>query len=224
MEVNMNEQFLQELRLYLQKHMEVITEAFITTKEDVSCNYQISDMEAPAQFVRPDIVVPKSDSNDRIKHKIQQNLMYNQNAAPSIQHATNRTSDKVHQETDIEEYIRKTRSEETFSTKLLKYIDRTGLPDSEVYKRAGIDRRHFSKIRCDKNYRPRKATAVALCLALELELSQVEELLELAGYSFSNSDTGDLIVKFCIKKGKYDLMDVNEALVYFGVKAIGAVG
>lgn len=124
-------------------------------------------------------------------------------------------------ERDIEDYIRKTRNKETFSTKLLKYIDSTGLTDADIYKKAGIDRRHFSKIRCDRNYRPKKSTVIALCLALELKLEQVEEVLGLAGYYLSRSDTTDLIVRFCIEKGKYDLADVNEALVYFGMKAIG---
>lgn len=119
-------------------------------------------------------------------------------------------------EKDIEDYIRKTKSEETFSSKLLKYIDLTGLSDAEIYKRAGIDRRHFSKIRCDKEYKPKKATVVALCLALKLGLGQVDELLELAGYSLSLSDTGDLVVKFCIEKEIYDLMDVNEAWTTLG--------
>jgi hypothetical protein len=54
-------------------------------------------------------------------------------------------------------------------------------------------------------------------------MEQVDELLGLAGYSLSSSDTGDLIVKFCIEKGIYDLMEVNDALVYFGVKALGVV-
>ncbi|MHB8128274.1 MAG: hypothetical protein ACYDEX_04710 [Mobilitalea sp.] len=127
-------------------------------------------------------------------------------------------------ETDIEEYLRIAKTEETFSTMILKYIDQTGLADVEIYKRAGIDRRHFSKIRCNKEYRPKKATAVSLCLALKLELDKVEELLKLAGYSLSSSDTGDLIVKFCVEKGMFDLMDVNYVLEYFGVKALGVVG
>jgi hypothetical protein len=125
---------------------------------------------------------------------------------------------------DLEEYIKRLRSEDTFSTLLLKYIDLTGLADADIYKRAGIDRRHFSKIRCDKDYKPKKATALALCLALRLDEEKTGELLRLAGYSLSNSDTGDLVVKFCIERGIYELMDVNEALVYFGQKAIGVMG
>lgn len=127
-------------------------------------------------------------------------------------------------EQDLEEYIRNQKSKETFSTRLLKYIDQTGLADAEIYRRAGIDRRHFSKIRCDKDYKPKKTTVLALCLALRLDKSETEELLSLAGYSLSNGDTGDLVVKFCIEREIYDLMEVNDALVYFGQKAIGVVG
>lgn len=125
---------------------------------------------------------------------------------------------------ELKAFIRKKKSEDTFSTKLLKYIDRTGLPDSEIYKRAGIDRRHFSKIRCDKNYKPKKSTAIAFCLALRLDTRETEELLGLSGYTLTNSETGDLVVRFCIERGIYDLMEVNDALDYFGVKAIGAIG
>ena len=127
-------------------------------------------------------------------------------------------------EEELKDYIRKTKREETFSSRLLKYIDMMGLKDAEIYKRACIDRRHFSKIRCDKNYRPKKLTAVALCLALELDAAKTDDMLELAGYSLSNSDTGDLVIKFCIEKGIYNLIDVNEALDYFGQKGIGVVG
>ena len=122
---------------------------------------------------------------------------------------------------DMADYIENSKNKESFGTMLMKYIDETGLPDAEIYKSAGIDRRHFSKIRCDKNYRPKKSTALALCLALRLDAEKAIELIALAGYSLSNSDTEDLVVRFCIEKGIYDLIMVNEVLNYFGVKAIG---
>ena len=40
----------------------------------------------------------------------------------------------------------------SFKDLLFSYIDRSGLKDSEVYNSAGIDRRLFSKIRCNSNY------------------------------------------------------------------------
>lgn len=133
-------------------------------------------------------------------------------------------SDRTIGPEELKAFIRKKKSEDTFSTKLLKYIDRTGLTDSEIYKRAGIDRRHFSKIRCDKNYKPKKSTAIALCLALRLNIRESEELIGLSGYTLTYSDTGDLVVRFCIERGIYNLLEVNDALDYFGAKAIGVIG
>lgn len=130
----------------------------------------------------------------------------------------------ISDEEDIKAYISKEKSVETFTTKLLTFIDRSGLADSEIYKKAGIDRRHFSKIRCDKYYKPKKTTAIALCIALELTIEETVELLGLAGYSLSNCDTADLVVKFCIERKIYNLIDINAALDYFGQKMLGVVG
>lgn len=130
----------------------------------------------------------------------------------------------ISEDEGLEDYISKEKSEETFSTKLLHYIDGSGLSDAVIYKRAGIDRRHFSKIRCDKHYQPKKATAIALCMALQLTIDETAEMLQMAGYSLSYSDTGDLVVKFCIEKRIYNLIEVNEALDYFGQKLLGVVG
>lgn len=127
----------------------------------------------------------------------------------------------VSEEEELEDYIKKEKNRETFSTKLLQYIDKTRLSDAVIYKKAGIDRRHFSKIRCDRLYKPRKATAIALCMALQLTIDEAVELLGMAGYSLSSSDTGDLIIKFCIEREIYDLVEVNEALEYFGQRLIG---
>ncbi|NLO10656.1 MAG: hypothetical protein GX129_12440 [Clostridiales bacterium] len=129
----------------------------------------------------------------------------------------------VSDEEGLEDYINKEKSNETFTTKLLLYIDKSKLSDAEIYKKAGIDRRHFSKIRCDKYYQPKKATAIALCMALKLNIVETLEILGTAGYSLSSSDTGDLVVKFCIERGIYDLIEVNEALDYFGQKLLGVV-
>ncbi len=107
-----------------------------------------------------------------------------------------------------------------FSEKLFLYIDKKMMIDTSVYKKAGIDRRHFSKIR-SKDYHPGKGTALLLGLALELNLNEMKEFLGSAGYSLSKSDTADLIVKFCIINRVYDVTDVNLALDRFGQKTLG---
>lgn len=121
---------------------------------------------------------------------------------------------------DIADFVKEHKSKETFSTKLLKYIDVKNVADSDIYKAAGIDRRHFSKIRSKKDYKPSKQTVLALCLALELNYDDMDDLLELAGYSLSTSETTDLVIMFCLKRNIYDLIDINELLDYMGCKAL----
>lgn len=108
----------------------------------------------------------------------------------------------------------------SFNKVLFNFIDNKGLSDSAIYKKAGIDRRHFSKIRSNPDYRLSKNTAIALSLALELNKKDTDKLLSSAGYSLSNSDTFDLVIQFCVDKKIYDIYDVNQALDYFSLKPL----
>lgn len=114
-----------------------------------------------------------------------------------------------------EQYLRQHR-EDGFTERLLALIDRTGQKDSEVYKKAGIDRRLFSKIRSRQHYVPSKRTVMALCLALELSREEADGLLSAAGYSLSRADDLDLIVAFCLERKLFDRWEVNEVLAHFG--------
>lgn len=104
----------------------------------------------------------------------------------------------------------------SFNERLFLLIDRTGQRDSDVYKKAHIDRRLFSKIRSNKKYIPCKKTVVALCLALELDREEADALLSSAGYSLSRADDYDLAIAFCIDKKVFDFFEVNEVMVHFG--------
>ena len=102
-----------------------------------------------------------------------------------------------------------------FSEQLLMLIDAMGLKDSDVYKKAGLTRQNFSKIRSGATAVPQKRTVLALALALELDLETTKELLAHAGYALSHSSKFDLIIEYFIKEEIYDLFEINSALYAF---------
>jgi len=109
-----------------------------------------------------------------------------------------------------------------FTETLLRLIDKTGRKDAEIYKRAGLTKQHFSKIRNNPDYKPTKPTAIALALALELDLEATKDLIGRAGYALTNSSKFDLIIRYFIEHRNYNVVEINMALYEFDQPLLGA--
>lgn len=110
---------------------------------------------------------------------------------------------------------------ETFTERLFRYIDEKGLSDPQVYRRANMDRRLFSRIRSHRHYQPSKPTVIALAIALELNLDQTNDLLHSAGLALSRAHVFDLIVEYFIRNENYNIFEINEVLYDYQQQPLG---
>ena len=122
---------------------------------------------------------------------------------------------------NLKDYIKlKNEDNKTFCEMLFAIIDEKKLSDVEVYKRANLDRKYFSKLRSNVNYRPKKKVVCALALALELDNYTCKKLVKKAGYILTSASKFDLVIRYCIENKIYDLIKVNELLYDLGLDTI----
>ena len=150
-----------------------------------------------------------------MKEKLNEYINNNLEVIPHIRRRLNN-----YQTSKIDNYINENNKENKFQELLFKYIDNRNLKDSDVYNRVHIDRRLFSKIRSDINYHPSKETVILLGLSLKLNEQEIEKLLNSASYSLPKNNIYDLIIRFCLIEGIYEISDINDLLEIHNCKLI----
>ena len=111
--------------------------------------------------------------------------------------------------------------DKTFMEMVFSFADEKGMTDVEVQKRANLDRKAFSKLKCGTTKNPSKGTALALAVALELNLDETKDLLSRAGFALSPCSKQDLIVQYFIEREAYDIYAINVALFEHGEQLLG---
>lgn len=197
-------------------------------KKDVS-NYIQAVFEYPSEirYALPvEVTVPDEQSTEFASTSECQptgHIMYSERGTPSDefdpQLVARAMGSYLHNYTSVRPLSSATNL--TFVQKLTWYIRNKNLIEADVYKAALMDRRLFSKIICNDNYKPSKDTALALIFALRLSLSEAMDMLERAGYTLSHSIQRDIIIEYFIKEKVYNLNNINAFLYNMGEKTIG---
>ena len=109
---------------------------------------------------------------------------------------------------------------DTFSEYLMYLIESKGMKNADVYNRACVDRRYFSKIKNNKDFHPEKIKALCLCVGARLNLDETKDLLARAGYAISPADLTDIIFTFFIEHKYYDVVEIAIQLEDRGLPCI----
>jgi len=121
---------------------------------------------------------------------------------------------------EASEYIRKHRKSGGFSHALDQKRKEKGLTPAELYKKANIDRRQYSRFMGPERRHPSMNTVISFALALHLERAEFDELLQTAGYSLSNASSRDVCIMYCLEKGIYDIDEANALLFAIGIEPL----
>ena len=123
------------------------------------------------------------------------------------------------QESTLDEFLAK--PAETFQQNLFRILREKNLDDTVTYKNANLNRQHFSKIRSNVQYKPKKKTVLALAIAMHLDLTETKSFLAHAGFALSSADKTDQIIQYFIRQKKYDIWEINNVLFQYDEPTLG---
>ena len=129
-------------------------------------------------------------------------------------------AERISPQSELDDILKN--DEDSFQQRLFRFIQEKNLDDVKVYTDANLDRKHFSKIRSNVNYKPTKRTALALAVSLHLNMDETRDLLSRAELALSPSNKGDIIVTFFIMNQKYDIWTINNVLMSYHQETLGA--
>ncbi|MCR5835528.1 MAG: macro domain-containing protein [Lachnospiraceae bacterium] len=211
------------LLIYNKKVFEVSRNLSLSIKEYIDDKYVFDKDESYDELyeVRMNDALSQknkanSDGDNNVNSNVNANVNANEYAIVSKDNFENKCKDN--KET-LEDLLND--KVETFTELLFRLIDERGMSDVEVYRKANIDRKLFSKIRSNVNYTPSKKTILCLAIALELNIMQANELLMKAGYTLSESSKLDVVVSYFLERGKYNILEINEVLFEYDLPMLG---
>lgn len=103
----------------------------------------------------------------------------------------------------------------SFSEIVMAYLKDSNKDESFICDKCSFEKSFLNKLKNDKNYHPSKGEAVLLAFAFKLNFEETKALLMSAEHSLSNSSKSDLIIRYFIKIGEYNIGHLNYVLDKF---------
>ena len=186
---------------------------FRDIQEYIDDHYAASHVRKNSERIREALYQQNEKAALELDRQLSANIMEDMRAPAGM------PSGAARPKPDWKELVRST--DEGFSQALLRMIDEKGMTDAQCYKKANVDRRLFSKIRSDPEYRPSKPTVFAFVMALELPMPAAKELLRKAGFALTRSSKLDVVMEYCIRERFYDVLQINEVLYELDLPLLG---
>lgn len=101
---------------------------------------------------------------------------------------------------------------ESYSDIVGAYLSEYGKDENVLCDKFKLPKNYFSTLANSPSYIPSKGEALAICFAFHLTYEGARALLKSSNYALTNSEKTDLIVRYFLENGNYNLNDLNYVL------------